>query len=286
MNAASPMPLADVYHKPINRHTTALDGIDWVYGSSPCASGRLNWGLPGSSVSLWAGAAGTGKSRLAVAIVSRMSLEGRSILISQNEVNPSQLKSWFAGQNHNANRIHVLDRPSLDDLLQVIRSMSPALVVVDSASMLEGIERQATARRVIADLRAAAETTGSHIVLVGHLNSRGQVKGGTTLPHLVDTVAILERGELNGWVRFGIHDKHRFGPTGRYVMLTHGEQGLKILFSGDEQFPIMQVRFDPSTGRAVRKVPVPGSGGKEVEIDDCGCVIRCQSWLQRVLAGS
>lgn len=288
MTTVEPIVLADIQHNPTRRHTSGLDALDWVYGSTPCPNRRLNWGLPVGGVSLWAGAAGCGKSRLAIAVAARMSLDGFNILFAQNEVSPSQLKGWFAGQNYDPANIHVLDAPDLDSLLDTTWASDYSLIIIDSVSMLHGIERQAQARRIITELKNAAEALGAHVILIGHLNSRGKVKGGTTLPHLVDIMATLERGEFDGWVRFGIYEKHRFGPTGRSLTLNHELDGLRVVFGSDDQFPIAQIRFDPMTGAAIRRVPSPRISDQEIDVDEAGLPIqppRRPSLLRRLLAG-
>lgn len=288
MTTAAPIALADIHHNPTRRNTSGLDALDWVYGSTTRPDGRRSWGLPVGGVSLWAGAAGTGKSRMAVAVAARMSFQGQSILFAQNEVSPSQLRSWFSGQPHDASKVHILDSPDLDSLLDAMWASDYSLVVVDSISMLQGIERQVKARQAIAELKNAAATLRCHVVLVGHLNARGQVKGGTTLPHLVDTVAHLEPAGLSEWVQFGIKSKHRFGRTGRSMTLAHEAYGLQIVFSSDDQFPMQEVRFNAITGAAIRRVPIPGTGGQLIDVDEYGVPLpkpRHPSLLRRMLAG-
>lgn len=280
-----PVMLANVADRPVHRHRIGLDALDWVYGSTRFPDGRLAWGLPVGGISLWAGAAGAGKSRLAVALAAGMSLLGRNVLYCQNEVTLSQLRGWFHGQPHDAQRIHVLDSPSPEDHIRAMEQR-PLLVIIDSISMVSDIERQTRARRIIAAYRHAANAVGAHIILVGHLNARGQVKGGTTLPHLVDTTANLTPGEWPGWVCFTIAGKHRFGEAGRSVTFVHEAGGVTPMFAGDDAFPMMQIRFAASDGQAIRRVPVPGTGGCEQDIDESGLPIRReQSWLQRLLIG-
>ena len=80
------------------RLSTGFPGRDWVYGASQQVNGLWAWGLPMGAISLWAGAAGSGKSRLAIAVAAKMSRAEQRILYVQNEVSQQQFRIWAAGQ--------------------------------------------------------------------------------------------------------------------------------------------------------------------------------------------
>ena len=88
------IPLNQITSQLIHRLSTGYDGLDWIYGSSQQADGTWAWGLPNGAVSLWAGAAGSGKSRLAIATASAISRRGDRVLYLQNEVGTNQFKTW------------------------------------------------------------------------------------------------------------------------------------------------------------------------------------------------
>ena len=64
----------------------------------------------------------------------------------------------------------------------------------------------------------------------------------------------------------------------------HEENGLKVVLVGDDEYPMMEVRFDPLTGEAIRRVPIPGSGGQHVDLNEDGVALKQKrSFLKRLL---
>ena len=94
----------------------------------------------------------------------------------------------------------------------------PALVVIDSVQTLwsEGVE---AAPGTISQLRGCAsalishaKTSGSTLVLVGHVTKDGQIAGPKVIEHMVDTVLYFE-GLSGHQFRILRAVKNRFGPT-------------------------------------------------------------------------
>ena len=243
------IPLNQISTQPIERLSTGYEGLDWVYGSSRQADGTWAWGLPIGAVSLWAGAAGSGKSRLAIALASAISRRGDRVLYLQNEVSNQQFKNWVDGQQPDASNFFLGNNDTIDDIIQASQQVQPVLLVIDSVSMLDGIERPSKAKQAILQLKRLAERMSCHIILVGHLNSKGQVKGGSTMTHLVDTVCRLEKCPINGWLWIDIPTKHRYGETGRAAAFCHDNDGIRYLCIEDPMLGWSEVILDPRTGR-------------------------------------
>ena len=207
------------------------------------------------AISLWAGAPGCGKSRLAIAVAAKVASRNSPILFIQNETTLPQFKQWATAQSPDDRHFFVCNSNSIDEILQAIRTICPSLVIVDSISMLEGIERPQRAKQAITKLQGLAKQIQSHVILIGHLNAKGQVKGGTTLPHLVDIVCHLERGSILDWLWLEIPSKHRYGPTGRSAAFRHLNNGLEPTCIFDDEHGFHQVHLDFKTGQEKRILP-------------------------------
>jgi predicted ATP-dependent serine protease len=267
-NAATP--LSAIASTPVERISTGMPFLDWCFGSTATLDSRLSWGLPAGGLTLLSGSGGCGKSRLAIAVAASLSRGYQHVLYSQSEVSLPQFKLWVAGQQAHEDNFLVAACEDAEALTAMILDLKPFLVVVDSISMLAGIERQSRARQIVMSLKRAVEEVGAHGLLLAHENARKQVKGGTLLPHMVDVVARMERSSFpDSWVTITV-GKNRFGPSGRSATFNHEPQGLVPVFVSDAVHPMMQVRFDPTNGEERRRVPVYGSGGKTLETDADG----------------
>jgi DNA repair protein RadA/Sms len=80
-------------------------------------------------------------------------------------------------------------------------------------------------------LCAVAKSTGTALMLVGHVTKDGELAGPRALEHLVDTVVRIE-GDRHGSLRTLRALKHRFGPTGEVGLLEMAHEGLRDLPDG------------------------------------------------------
>jgi len=278
-------PLSEIKASQVRRLSTGVSELDWVYGSTTMGQ-QQQWGLPLGGTSLWAGEAGTGKSRLAVSICSKLSINQR-VLYIQNEVSAEQFREWFS-QHHDPRRIFVYEETELNAHRRAIRQVHPSLIIVDSVSLLTPTAKQSALNELIQTYRRWAKQINAHILLIGHLNQQGQVKGGTTLAHLADTVVHIEKSRIPDWVEVKIPSKHRFGPTGRVAVFLHRDWGVEPICVGDDRWPMGKLRFT-ANGRAIRRVPIPGKVGQQMDVDEQGQPIeqpRPRSPLRRLLAGT
>lgn len=263
---ATAIPLSEISSGPVERLSTAVPCIDWCFGSTTDHRGRMTWGLPARALTLVSGAAGSGKSRLAIKIAAAMTQQYHRVLFAQSEIALTQFKGWVLGQNARKDNFLVTQTVEVELLTDMVSELRPALLVVDSISML-GLTGAAMKRAILA-LKWSVEDVGAHGLLLAHENARGQVKGGTMLPHLVDVVARIERSDLANWVTFEV-GKNRFGSSGRSATFNHSPTGVTPVFVSDSSHPMFQVRIDSQTGMERRQVPEYGTG-KLLEVDESG----------------
>lgn len=258
------IPLSHVSVQPVERLTTAVPYVDWCFGNTTDSRGHKSWGLPAGALTLMSGASGSGKSRLAVKVAAAMTRAFHRILYAQSEVTLAQFKGWVIGNKANSDNFLVTQTIEVEELTAMIADLRPTLVVIDSISMFAG-----SAKQNVMALKRAVEGVHGHGLLLSHENARGHVRGGTTLPHLVDCVAKVTRSNFpDTWVSFEL-GKNRFGPSGRGATFDHEAAGLTPVCVSDSVHPMSQIRFDPMTGEAYRQVPRYGTG-QTVEIDEAG----------------
>jgi predicted ATP-dependent serine protease len=213
--------------QPLIRLSTGFADLNWVFDG----------GMPKGAVSLLAGQQGTGKSRLLVSICRHLVAKNHKVLYVQAEVSLEQFKSWV-GNCANPGNFLVSTERDFDQILFAIHCKKPDFVVIDSLNMLEGMTRPTIIRKVMDQLNQISEDNNCHIVLIGHMDKSGKIKGNTDIPHLADMVVQVFKG------RRGLSDKKsyadvfpnefevevtksRFGPTGRRALFVHKAHGVE-----------------------------------------------------------
>jgi DNA repair protein RadA/Sms len=188
--------------------------------------------VPGSAV-LVGGDPGIGKSTLLLQAAAKLAATGAPVVYLSGEEAPAQVRM-------RAGRLGLAEAPvalgtetNLANIVATLASAAPpALIVIDSVQTLwsESVE---AAPGTISQLRGCAsalishaKTSGSTLVLVGHVTKDGQIAGPKVIEHMVDTVLSFE-GLSGHQFRILRSVKNRFGPTdeiGVFEMREHGLQ--------------------------------------------------------------
>ena len=222
--------------QPVTRYRTTLSEIDWLYGKSKDHQGKIKWGFPKSSISLWAGEPGVGKSRLAVEICRTISryYEKCKVLYFQNE----SPKGIFAQKIRSdgkklPSQFYISDSNTMATQINDIKRSQARVVIVDSIQMLTEFGNGADSYvKKIYDAYVAACRNQCHIIFLCQLNDKGEARGGKLLPHLVDSVFKVEKvKDQEGVFSFKVGNKHRYGKTGKdYCSLwKHTDKGVICL---------------------------------------------------------
>ena len=155
--------------------------------------------VPGSAV-LVGGDPGIGKSTLLPAGGGQTRRDRRPVVYLSGEEAPAQvrMRAERLGLDRGAGRARHRDQPRQYRRHARQRRRRPALVVIDSVQTLwsESVE---AAPGTISQLRGCAsalishaKSSGSTLVLVGHVTKDGQIAGPKVIEHMVDTVLYFE----------------------------------------------------------------------------------------------
>jgi len=211
--------LADIQGQNVLRIQTHISELDRVLGGGI---------VPGSFI-LLGGEPGIGKSTLAL----QLALMVPNVLYISGEESVEQIKL-------RADRLSQLSAVScqlsagnnIDAAIATIQRDKPALAIIDSIQTMYTEEapgepgNPTQVRAGGAKLMACAKTSGTTIVLIGHVTKDGTLAGPKTLEHLVDTVLYFE-GDRHHDLRLLRAVKNRFGGTDEVGIFQMTEKGLK-----------------------------------------------------------
>jgi DNA repair protein RadA/Sms len=202
------------------RAPTGIDEIDRVLGG----------GLVRGSAVLLAGEPGIGKSTLTLQLIAALAHRACRTLLVSGEESVAQIGGRAKRLGTSSSQLQIATSGSLDAVIATSISASLDVLVVDSIQTLadDRLEQppgsMVQVRECAAALTRHAKSTGTTVILVGHVTKEGSVAGPKTLEHVVDVVLSLE-GERGGTLRLLRSAKNRYGATdetGVFVMSTDG----------------------------------------------------------------
>ena len=197
----------------------------------------LGGGLVPGSIVLLGGEPGIGKSTLSVQTVLRM--PEHKILYVSGEESAHQLKMRADRIEHTDNECLILCETSLENIFTHIKEVQPDIVIIDSIQTIstEDVESSpgsiTQVRECAAALLRFAKTSGTPVILIGHINKEGTLAGPKILEHIVDTVIQFE-GDQHYMYRILRSIKNRFGSTSELGIYEMGQNGLREVSNPSE----------------------------------------------------
>jgi DNA repair protein RadA/Sms len=214
--------LSDIEAQDVARTPTGQDELDRVLGG----------GMVEGGVVLIGGDPGIGKSTLLLQAMDGLQRSGMNTLYVTGEESGAQvaLRSRRLGLDHS--QVQVLAETQLEKVLATVDKLQPAVVVMDSIQTVYSDQLTsapgsvAQVRECAAHLTRMAKSTGTAVVLVGHVTKEGALAGPRVLEHMVDTVLYFE-GDTHSSYRLVRAIKNRFGAVNEIGVFAMTEKGLK-----------------------------------------------------------
>jgi DNA repair protein RadA/Sms len=186
--------------------------------------------VPGTLV-LIGGDPGIGKSTLMLQALYGLAAGGHRVLYISGEESIRQIRIRSKRLETVAPELMVAAEVELEAIVNMIKSVRPAAVVVDSIQTLFNSEltsapgsvsqvRESTIR-----LMYMAKRSGVPVFLVGHVTKEGAIAGPKLLEHMVDTVLYFE-GDRHHVFRVLRAVKNRFGSTNEIGVFEMKDRGL------------------------------------------------------------
>jgi DNA repair protein RadA/Sms len=192
----------------VERLATGWGEIDRVLGG----------GLVRGSVVLLGGEPGVGKSTLLLQMAGGLGDIGASIVIASAEESAHQVAMRAERIAVTADRVDLVSDDDVDAIVALAQEANPDVLIVDSIQTV-GVSEIPSAPGGVAQVRESAarlirlaKTTGTVVVLVGHVTKEGGLAGPKILEHMVDVVLNLE-GDPDRGFRVLRGNKNRFGAT-------------------------------------------------------------------------
>jgi len=210
------------------RIKTGLADVDEVLGG----------GLVAGSVNLLAGQPGIGKSTLLLQIAYNAAKSHKVLFVSGEEsARQVGMRAERLGTQHKALQLAVSS--VANDIATTISTGDFDVVIVDSIQAVAvnelnsapGTVSQITGSTQL--LSAAAKTTNTALILVGHVTKEGSIAGPKVLEHIVDVVLQLE-GDRYGGFKILRASKNRYGATTEAGIFEMTDKGMMLVDNPSE----------------------------------------------------
>ena len=191
----------------------------------------LGGGLVAGSVILVAGDPGIGKSTLLLAAAADAARRSAVLYVSGEE-SAAQVKLRADRLGVEAGGLYMFPATGLSEIMGHMERLRPSLVVIDSIQtvFVEDLPSQAGSLAQIREcarrLTQWAKSSGSSVVMTGHVTKGGDIAGPRILEHVVDVVLYLEGDPVNAF-RLLRSVKNRFGSTNEVGVFEMTESGLQ-----------------------------------------------------------
>jgi DNA repair protein RadA/Sms len=203
------------------RLKTGMEEVDTVLGG----------GVVAGSVNLIAGQPGIGKSTLLLQLAHTLAKNYKVLYVSGEE-SAHQIGLRAERLGASTNKLQLATSTVADDIASTIASGDYELVIVDSIQTIScsAVASAAGSVSQITNsthmLTAAAKTTNTALILVGHVTKEGSIAGPKVLEHVVDVVLQLE-GDRYGGFKLLRAIKNRYGSTNEAGIFEMVDTGLQ-----------------------------------------------------------
>jgi DNA repair protein RadA/Sms len=214
------------------RIITGIDELDRSTGG----------GFVRGSALLVGGDPGIGKSTLLTQAAAALAARGNRVVYVSGEEAVAQIRLRAQRLDVADTAVELAAETNVEDILATIsEGRRPDLVILDSIQTL-WTDMADSAPGTVTQVRASAQalirfakSTGTAVVLVGHVTKEGQIAGPRVVEHMVDAVLYFE-GEGGHRYRILRAVKNRFGPTDEIGVFEMSDRGLREVANPSELF--------------------------------------------------
>ena len=213
--------LAEVSARDAPRMASGIDELDRVLGG----------GFVAGEVVLIGGDPGVGKSTLLLQVLARMSGSHKAVYVSGEE-SAEQVALRARRLALDSGKLELLAEIQLERILATLEKAKPEIAVVDSIQTLYSEQLTsapgsvAQVRECVAQLTRYAKSSGTVVVLVGHVTKEGAIAGPRVVEHIVDAVLYFE-GDTHQSFRLIRAFKNRFGAANELGVFAMTDKGLR-----------------------------------------------------------
>ena len=200
----------------------------------------LGGGVVPGSFTLIGGDPGIGKSTLLLQAAGRWTAAGKVLYVTAEE-STRQVKLRAGRLDVDAGDLYLLAETSLEGVLERVRELQPAFLVVDSiqtvftAALESAPGSVSQVRECASRLMHLAKGEGVPTFIVGHVTKDGSIAGPRMLEHMVDTVLYFE-GDAGHPYRILRAVKNRYGSTNEIGVFEMKDAGLAEVTNPSELF--------------------------------------------------
>jgi DNA repair protein RadA/Sms len=200
---------------------TGISELDRVLGD----------GIVPGSVTLLGGDPGIGKSTLLLQAGDSLSQRTATLYVTGEEsLHQVGLRAQRLGSS--GDTLHLLAETSVEILLAEAEATHAKVLVIDSIQTMhtETVESSpgsaSQVRESAAQLVRYAKSSGTAVLIIGHVTKEGVIAGPRILEHMVDTVLYFE-SDAGSRYRMVRAVKNRFGAVNEVGVFAMSEDGLK-----------------------------------------------------------
>ena len=191
----------------------------------------LGGGLVKGSAVLLGGDPGIGKSTLLLQAAAALGAS-RSVLYATGEESLQQVGLRARRLGLSAPRLRLVAETSVERIVAESTQSHAEVLIVDSIQTM-ATENSDSAPGAVSQLREStaallgyAKTSGTAVLLIGHVTKEGVIAGPRVLEHMVDTVLYFE-SDSGSRYRVVRAVKNRFGAANEIGVFAMAENGLK-----------------------------------------------------------
>ncbi len=226
---AGPRPRSAALPRRLDREL--VGGVERLHTGQSELDRVLGGGIVQGSVSLLGGDPGIGKSTLLLQVAAHAAGD-RGVLYASGEESVAQIGLRARRLGLGADRLHIIAETDLQTVTARAEELEAALLIIDSIQTMQSGSATGSAgtvsqlRESTAELVRFAKTSGTAVIIVGHVTKEGAIAGPRLLEHLVDTVLYFE-SEVSSRFRVVRATKNRFGSVGELGFFAMSDAGLK-----------------------------------------------------------